>query len=201
MTHTEPRGTIDASGAIVMTRFLSVVLDSLPQAAIQTFMVVGVGDAKPSPLFFGSVGGCVISIAYLVATTELDNDTSRHYRTNFPTVHGCKCGRRVRDATFRRAALGTTPDPSPSPTDIPENPLSQAFVVLGITLFISGYHDHHLLHHLQPLLWLTHTTAPVLQIPPRQDHGARCLCQCVNAGGDGLVHRGSGRAVRHEALC
>ena len=35
-----------------------------------------------------SIVGCVLSIAYLVASTELDLDLSKHYRINFGAVHG-----------------------------------------------------------------------------------------------------------------
>jgi len=57
-----------------------------------------------------SIIGCIVSIAYLVATTELDVDTAFHGRVNFPNVNGY----------------------------IPESAVQQAFVVLGIVLVASG---------------------------------------------------------------
>ena len=57
-----------------------------------------------------SIVGCIVSIAYLVATTELDLDTSLHYRTKYPTVHGY----------------------------IGKGAVREGSVVLGIVLFVSG---------------------------------------------------------------
>ena len=96
-----------------MTRGFTVVLDSLPQLAAQILFFVSI-EAGPERLWviLGSIAGCALSISYLVATTELDIDTSSKYRTEWPSVHGY------------------------IPTD---RPLRQGMVVLGIVLFISGY--------------------------------------------------------------
>lgn len=59
----------------------------------------------------GSIAGCIISISYLVAATELDLDTSKHFTTNHAPVHGYM----GRDTT------------------------KQGIVMGGITLFVAGY--------------------------------------------------------------
>jgi hypothetical protein len=59
----------------------------------------------------GSITGCILSIGYLVATTELDLDTTRKSRTNFGPVHGY----------------------------FPTSTVMQTVVVAGIVLFIAGY--------------------------------------------------------------
>ena len=59
----------------------------------------------------GSIAGCVLSIGYLVATTELGVDTSQTFRTNFGQVHGY----------------------------FPTTTVLQMVVVAGIVLFIAGY--------------------------------------------------------------
>ena len=58
-----------------------------------------------------SIIGCIVSIAYLVATTEQSVDTSLGFRTKFPMVHGY------------------------IPT---ENAVREALVYLGIVLFVGG---------------------------------------------------------------
>mmetsp|Transcript_99194 Transcript_99194/g.283738 ORF Transcript_99194/g.283738 Transcript_99194/m.283738 type:complete len:525 (+) Transcript_99194:697-2271(+) len=88
MTGRNPAGDVTSGTALVGTRFMLVVLDSLPQSAAQMFLVAGLDDANPSALMLCSIVGCVLSIAFLVATTELDIDLSKHYRTNLGTVHG-----------------------------------------------------------------------------------------------------------------
>ena len=57
-----------------------------------------------------SIVGCIASIAYLVATTELDVDTGDNFRTNYPTVHGY----------------------------MSKSTVQQAVVMSGIALFVSG---------------------------------------------------------------
>ena len=59
----------------------------------------------------GSIAGCVVSIAYLVATTELDVDTSKQFRTNWSKVHGY----------------------------FPASNMMQGVVITGIVLFVGGY--------------------------------------------------------------
>jgi len=59
----------------------------------------------------GSIAGCVLSIGYLVATTELGVDIGRTFRTNFGQVHGY----------------------------FPTTTVLQMVVVAGIVLFIAGY--------------------------------------------------------------
>ena len=59
-----------------------------PQAAAQGFLVAQLEPGDQSWLMIASIIGCIVSIAYLVATTELDLDTSPHYRLNWPMVHG-----------------------------------------------------------------------------------------------------------------
>ena len=66
---------------------------------------------EPSALVVSSIAFCVSSIAYLVASTELDVDTSLHYRTHWSSVHGY----------FRRDAI------------------HQGVLMLGILLFVAGY--------------------------------------------------------------
>jgi hypothetical protein len=58
-----------------------------------------------------SIVGCIVSIAYLVATADLDVDMSVHYQTNYPKNHGY------------------------IPT---HSKIRQALVLLGIVLFVSG---------------------------------------------------------------
>ena len=58
-----------------------------------------------------SIVGCVVSIGYLVATTELDLDTDRKFRTNSGPVHGY----------------------------FPTSTAMQSIVVAGIVLFVAGY--------------------------------------------------------------
>ena len=84
-----------------------------PQAAAQIFFLSGLDKGiEPSALMIGSITGCILSIGYLVATTELDLDTSRSSRTNYGSVHGY----------------------------FPTNSLvMQTVVVAGIVLFIAGY--------------------------------------------------------------
>ena len=83
-----------------------------PQAAAQTFFVSGLDKGiEPSALMIASVAGCVLSIGYLVATTELDLDTARSFRANFGPVHGY----------------------------FPSGTVMQIGVVAGIVLFIAGY--------------------------------------------------------------
>ena len=61
---------------LTFTRFSTVVLDSLPQAAAQSLFFVSVGTgAERLWVILGSIAGCAFSISYLVATTELDLDT------------------------------------------------------------------------------------------------------------------------------
>ena len=59
----------------------------------------------------GSIIGCIASIGYLVATTELDVDTDRNSRTNSAPIHGY----------------------------FPTSTVMQSIVVVGIVLFIAGY--------------------------------------------------------------
>ena len=61
---------------------------SRPQAAAQTFLVAQLDSDDQSWAMLASIVGCIVSIAYLVATTELDLDTSLEFRTKFPMVHG-----------------------------------------------------------------------------------------------------------------
>ena len=83
-----------------------------PQAAAQIFLLAGLDkEAEPSPLMLGSIIGCIVSIGYLVATTELDLDTDRKSRTNSAPVHGY----------------------------FPTSTVMQSIVVAGIVLFIAGY--------------------------------------------------------------
>ena len=65
----------------------------------------------------GSIIGCIASIGYLVATTELDVDTDRKSRTNCAPVHGY----------------------------FPTSTVMQSIVVVGIVLFIAGYFSAKLL--------------------------------------------------------
>ena len=61
---------------LAITRGSTVVLDSLPQAAAQSFFFVSIGaGAERVWVILGSIAGCAFSISYLVATTELDLDT------------------------------------------------------------------------------------------------------------------------------
>ena len=61
---------------LTLTRGLTVVLDSLPQAAAQSLFFVSIGTgAERLWVILGSIAGCALSISYLVATTELDLDT------------------------------------------------------------------------------------------------------------------------------
>ena len=82
-----------------------------PQAAAQTFLVAQLDSADQSWAMVASIVGCIVSIAYLVATTELDVDTSLNFRTNYPMVHGY------------------------IPT---ESAVREALVLLGIVLFVGG---------------------------------------------------------------
>ena len=90
---------------------MMVVFDSLPQATAQMYLVAQLDPSDVSTLMIASIVGCIVSIAYLVATTELDIDTSDHNRINFPTVHGYM------------------------PTKSTAN---QVVVMSGIVLFVSG---------------------------------------------------------------
>ena len=82
-----------------------------PQAAAQTFLVAQLDSDDQSWAMVASIVGCIVSIAYLVATTELDADKSTQYRTNYPLVHGY------------------------IPT---ESAVREALVLLGIVLFVGG---------------------------------------------------------------
>ena len=59
-----------------------------PQAAAQGFLVAQLEPGDQSWLMIASIVGSIVSIAYLVATTELDSDTTLHCRTNYPEIHG-----------------------------------------------------------------------------------------------------------------
>ena len=79
---------------------------------MQIFLLFGLDkEIVPSGLMVGSIAGCVLSIGYLVATTELGVDTGRTFRTNFGQVHGY----------------------------FPANIVLQMVIVAGIVLFIAGY--------------------------------------------------------------
>jgi len=79
---------------------------------LQIFLISGLNkDLEPSALMIASIAGCVFSIGYLVATTELDLDTARLFRANFGPVHGY----------------------------FPSSTVMQIGVVAGIVLFIAGY--------------------------------------------------------------
>ena len=84
-----------------------------PQAAAQIFLLVGLDKevGGPSGLMVASIAGCVVSIGYLVATTELDLDTDRNFRTNSGPVHGY----------------------------FPTSTAMQSVVVTGIVLLVAGY--------------------------------------------------------------
>jgi hypothetical protein len=82
-----------------------------PQAAAQTFLVAQLDSDDQSWAMVASIVGCIVSIAYLVATTELDLDKSLQFRTNYPMVHGY------------------------IPT---ESAVREALVLLGIVLFVGG---------------------------------------------------------------
>jgi len=82
-----------------------------PQAAAQTFLVAQLDSDDQSWAMVASIVGCIVSIAYLVATTEHGVDTSTQYRTNYPMVHGY------------------------IPT---ESAVREALVLLGIVLFVGG---------------------------------------------------------------
>jgi hypothetical protein len=45
------------------------------------FLLADLDELGLSTLMIGSIAGCFVSIAYLVATTELDIDTSKTFRT------------------------------------------------------------------------------------------------------------------------
>ena len=45
------------------------------------FLLANFDELDLSSLMIGSIAGCFISIAYLVATAELDVDTSKSFRT------------------------------------------------------------------------------------------------------------------------
>eukprot|EP00618_Florenciella_parvula_P016977 CAMPEP_0119473200 /NCGR_PEP_ID=MMETSP1344-20130328/4942_1 /TAXON_ID=236787 /ORGANISM="Florenciella parvula, Strain CCMP2471" /LENGTH=2127 /DNA_ID=CAMNT_0007506261 /DNA_START=134 /DNA_END=6517 /DNA_ORIENTATION=- len=105
------QGVLTAAAALTITRFMQVVMDSLPQAAAQTFLVAQLDSDDQSWAMVASIVGCIVSIAYLVATTELDADKSLGFRTNFPMVHGY----------------------------IPSlSAVQEALVLLGILLFVGG---------------------------------------------------------------
>jgi hypothetical protein len=82
-----------------------------PQAAAQSFLVAQLDSDDRSWAMVASIVGCIVSIAYLVATTELSMDKSTQYRTNFPMVHGY------------------------IPT---ESGAREALILLGIVLFVGG---------------------------------------------------------------
>ena len=70
------KGVNGAEAILAVTRFATVVLDSLPQAAAQSLFFVSIGTgAERLWVILGSIAGCAFSISYLVATTELDLDT------------------------------------------------------------------------------------------------------------------------------
>ena len=61
---------------LAITRGLTVVLDSLPQAAAQSLFFVSIGTgAERLWVILGSIAGCAFSTSYLVATSEIDVDT------------------------------------------------------------------------------------------------------------------------------
>jgi len=64
------------------------ICNARPQAAAQTFLVAQLDSDDQSWAMVASIVGCIVSIAYLVATTELDLNKSTVLRTNFPMVHG-----------------------------------------------------------------------------------------------------------------
>ena len=45
------------------------------------FLLDNIDEHGVSTLMIGSIAGCFLSIAYLVATAELDIDTSKSFRT------------------------------------------------------------------------------------------------------------------------
>ena len=90
---------------------MSPACNPRPQAAAQTFLVAQLDSDDQSWAMVASIVGCIVSIAYLVATTELDMDKSLQYRTKFPMVHGY------------------------IPT---ESAVREALVLLGIVLFVGG---------------------------------------------------------------
>ena len=63
--------------ALAITRLMEVAMDSLPQALWQSRVLVQLTDRDP--LIWASIGGSAFSIAYLVATFELDIDTVRSW--------------------------------------------------------------------------------------------------------------------------
>ena len=90
---------------------MSPACNPRPQAAAQTFLVAQLDSDDQSWAMVASIVGCIVSIAYLVATTELGADKSDQFRTNYPMVHGY------------------------IPT---ESAAREAMVVLGIVLFVGG---------------------------------------------------------------
>ena len=87
------------------------ICNARPQAAAQTFLVAQLDSDDQSWAMVASIVGCIVSIAYLVATTELDLNKSTVLRTNFPMVHGY------------------------IPT---QSAVREALVLLGIVLFVGG---------------------------------------------------------------
>ena len=76
MANKKVKGGTSASHQLAITRFMTVVLDSLPQAAAQSLFFVSIGTGTERLwVILGSIAGCAFSISYLVATTELDLDT------------------------------------------------------------------------------------------------------------------------------
>ena len=76
MMKKQVKGVNGAEAILAITRFATVVLDSLPQAAAQSLFFVSIGTgAERLWVILGSIAGCAFSISYLVATTELDLDT------------------------------------------------------------------------------------------------------------------------------
>ena len=76
MMRKQVKGRNNREYNLAVTRFATVVLDSLPQAAAQSLFFVSIGTgAERLWVVLGSIAGCAFSISYLVATTELDVDT------------------------------------------------------------------------------------------------------------------------------
>ena len=90
---------------------MSPTCNPRPQAAAQTFLVARLDSDDQSWAMVASIVGCIVSIAYLVATTELDMDKNLGFRTNYPMAHGY------------------------IPT---ESAVQEALVLLGIVLFVGG---------------------------------------------------------------
>ena len=105
-------GKEDHELAQIITRVLLIVFQSLPQGFYQCLVLLQMADRDEvaSWVQWVSVGGAVLSVAFVVADTDRGVDTGAAMRLDFPTVHGY----------------------------MPDNTYNSLLVSLGTFLFVGG---------------------------------------------------------------